>query len=910
VDLTLGDGVALDERQGRHFEALVRRYTARTRRSKEYAARSRPVLADNRASLNFRMATKELLYPVVGERSEGSRLWDVDGNEYVDFTMGFGVHLFGHRPPFVMEAVDEQLRRGVHLGPQSDLAGPAAELFRELTGKERVTFCNTGSEAVMTAVRIARAVTGRRRVVIFAGSYHGCFDGVLARGGDGARPLPIAPGTPPGMIEDVVVLPYGAPAAMEYLRANAGSIAAVLVEAVQSRDPELHPRAFLHELRALTRGAGAALVFDETITGFRLHPAGAQGWYGIEADLATYGKVVGGGFPIGGVAGRAGLMDAIDGGAWSYGDDSYPAAGQTFFAGTFCKHPVAMAAACAVLGHLRDAGPALHDTLNARAGRLVAALRAVLGDGGMPMRIAHCASIFHFRPEPGFRFADLLFHHLVERGIYVWEGRVCYLSTAHTDEDCDRLVRALRESVHALREGGFLPDSRTAAVPAEPGCFVEAEPPPAAGIHSFPLTAAQRAIWARARLGGDASRAYHEQIVIGLRGRLDVAVLRGALDDLARHHEALRTVFAPSGEAQRILSAFPVPLVVGDASGADDEALARAMEDALRGELDLERGPLFRLHAHPRGPDRQVLQLVVHHLVADGVSLGILKRDLEIACRARQAGHAPRLPGAMQFSEYAATLAARAGPSAAREAEWLAGFDGAVPLALPCDRHEPGAPRGAREARTLGGALAAGLREASRREGRTLFMTLLGGMLTVLHRLTGQDDLVIGISSAGRPFPGSASVVGNCAEVLPVRSRIRRPASVGEVMESVRGRVLDAGEHESLSWSRLRETRPLPAVPSFVFNLEPGPPGSAADEAPTFAGLPVERVSMPAPYTKYDATIDVVDSRGELHLVCTFDRARCEPATIARILGDLARVLEQVAEGTAPARESATTSCA
>jgi non-ribosomal peptide synthetase component F len=263
----------------------------------------------------------------------------------------------------------------------------------------------------------------------------------------------------------------------------------------------------------------------------------------------------------------------------------------------------------------------------------------------------------------------------------------------------------------------------------------------------------------------------------------------------------------------------------------------------------------------------------------------------------------------MPFSAYAARLAARPGPSAERAAEWLAGFEGAVPLALSRDVHEPGARQGAREVRTLGAELAAGLRDVSRREGRTLFMTLLGGMLTVLHRLTGQDDGVIGISSAGRPFPGSASVVGNCADVLPVRSRVRPPGSVREVMESVRARVLDAGEHESLSWARLRETHSLPAAPSFVFNLEPGPPDPAADEASTFAGLPVERVAIPAPYTKYDAAVDVVDSRGELHLLCTFDRARFERATIARMLAELERVLEQLAEGTVPARVPVATSC-
>ncbi|HYR10836.1 MAG TPA: aminotransferase class III-fold pyridoxal phosphate-dependent enzyme, partial [Longimicrobium sp.] len=458
---TLSQGGEFTERQARHFAELVARYTARTRGSREYAARHRPVLSDNRASLNFRLATKELLYPIVGERSQGSRLWDVDGNEYIDFTIGFGVHFFGHRPPFIMEAVEAQLRRGLHTGPQSDLAGPTAELFRELTGMERVTFCNTGSEAVMTAMRIARTVTGRNRVVAFEGSYHGCFDGTLARpagGGGPPRSRPASPGTPQGMVDDFVVLPYGTPETLEWLRANADGLAAVLVEAVQSSNPEHQPREFLREVRALTERSGTVLIFDEMITGLRLQIRGAQGWYGIDADLATYGKVIGGGFPLGVVAGRARLMDAIDGGTWRFGDDSYPAADQTFFAGTFCKHPVVMAAAHAVLTHLQARGPALYDELHARAARLVAGLRAMLAEEGVPIRILHSASLFRFVFQPEDRHVDLLFYHMLERGIYIWEGRGCFLSTAHTDEDCAAMVRVLRESIHALREGGFLPE--------------------------------------------------------------------------------------------------------------------------------------------------------------------------------------------------------------------------------------------------------------------------------------------------------------------------------------------------------------------------------------------------------------------------------------------------------------------
>ncbi|HEX8244937.1 MAG TPA: aminotransferase class III-fold pyridoxal phosphate-dependent enzyme, partial [Longimicrobium sp.] len=891
---TLGQGGGFTGRQARHFDELVRGYTARTRRSKEYAAANRARLADNRGSLNFRMATKELLYPIVGERSQGSRMWDVDGNEYVDFTMGFGVHFFGHRPAFVMEAAEEQLRRGVHLGPQSDLAGPAAALFGELTGMERVTFCNTGSEAVMTAVRVARAVTGRSRVVIFEGSYHGCFDGVLARPGGNARPLPVAPGTPPGMIEDVVVLPYGTVEALEYLHANAATLAAVLVEPVQSRNPEFQPRDFLRELRSLTRQAGTALVFDEMISGFRLGVKGAQGWYGVDADLATYGKIVGGGFPIGIVAGRGELMDAIDGGAWRYGDDSYPAAGQTFFAGTFCKHPVAMAAACAVLRHLREQGPALYDELNARAGRLVAALRAVLEEERVPMRIVHCASILHFRAEPGFRFADLLFYHLLARGMYIWEGRACYLSTAHTDDDCERLVRALRDSIHALREGGFLPEIASSA-----------ESPIADPRRSFPLTPAQRAIWVNAGRSADASRAYHEQIVFGVRGRLDLEALAAALVDLAQHHEALRTVFDVSGEMQHVLPALTsTPLVVRSPSAdrAGETALVEMVEEALRGEFDLQSGPLFRQHVHALAPDHHVLQLVIHHLVADGVALGIVKRDLEIAYRARRGGEAPHLPEAMQFSEYAGMLAAQRASDAEAEAKWLARFAGASPPMLPYDDEpSPPAHRGALQARTLGPALTAKLRDAARRKGCTLFMALLGGVLMAVHRLTGQDDVLVGISSARRPFARSGTMVGNCADVLPLRSRMSAERSVAEYPADVRGWVLDACEHEDLSWARLHATlrgtdgAPLPSLPPFLFNLEPGGDGAGSDE-PTFAGLGVERVAPPALYAKYDIGIDAVEDRGGVDLYCTYNAARFAPATIAELLTQLECVLEQMAD--------------
>lgn len=451
-----GAAGGLSERQRQHLSELVERFTRRTAASKQLAQQYRSVLADSRAIVGFRLSIKEMLYPIVGAGADGARLRDLDGNEYVDITMGFGVHLFGHRPPFVTAAVEEQFRLGIELGPRPAIAGEVAALVCELTGMERATFCNSGTEAVMTALRLARACTGRTKVAIFAGSYHGHSDGTLARaqGGDGLS-APLAPGIPPRVAEDVLVLEYGSPRALELLHAHANELAAVLVEPVQSRHPELQPREFLHELRAWTQAAGVVLIFDEMVTGFRVHPGGAQAWFGVAADLATYGKIAGGGLPIGIVAGRASFMDGIDGGLWEYGDASYPPADTTYFGGTFCQHPLAMASARAVLTHLKERGPSLQAELNESTSRLAATLNEHFAREEMPLRVAHFGSLFRFNYTGNM---DLLFYHLLTKGVYVWEWRNCFLSTAHTDQDMDHIVRAVIESAAEMRAGGFIPD--------------------------------------------------------------------------------------------------------------------------------------------------------------------------------------------------------------------------------------------------------------------------------------------------------------------------------------------------------------------------------------------------------------------------------------------------------------------
>jgi amino acid adenylation domain-containing protein len=455
------------ERQRARLEAFMRRYIERTQKSKAYTVQHRPHLADPRVVNGFRPMTKEITYQILIERSKGSRMWDLDGNEYVDVLNGFGMNLFGWQPDFVQEAVKKQLDAGYEIGPQHPLAGEVADLVCELTGFDRAGLCNTGSEAVMAAVRIARTVTGRNTVVLFTGSYHGTMDEVLVRAGRGGKGIPAAPGIMSGVFGDVRVLDYGTPEALEFIRKNADDLAAVLVEPVQSRRPEFQPREFLKEVRAITERSGACLIFDEVITGFRSHLGGTQALFGIRADLACYGKVIGGGFPVGVIAGKRDFMDALDGGAWQYGDDSIPTVGVTYFAGTFVRHPLALAAAKASLVYLKQQGNDLQTRLNTSTAAMADELSAFCREVGAPLEIRYFSSLWRIGWLEDHPLQDLLFAMMRSRGVHILDNFPSFMTTAHTPEDIAIIKSAFKESIAELQEADFLPRRADAPILAD-----------------------------------------------------------------------------------------------------------------------------------------------------------------------------------------------------------------------------------------------------------------------------------------------------------------------------------------------------------------------------------------------------------------------------------------------------------
>lgn len=451
----------LNSTQQAFLDDLIERYTKRTVKSKEYAQSNRAHFADPRTVSGFSPTLKEMVYPIVVERSAGCKLWDLDGNEYIDLINGFGSSLFGYLPSFIKEAIATQLEKGIEIGGMTPLAAEAAKLFCELTNFDRATFCNSGSEAVLGAMRIARTVTNRSKIAIFSGAYHGICDEVIVRGTKNLQALPAAPGIMPEALGNILVLDYNSPQSLEILEAASGELAAILIEPVQSRRPDVQPREFLHQLRRIADKSGTVLIFDEVITGLRIHPGGAQAYFGVQADIGTYGKIAGGGMPIGVIAGKSKYMDALDGGFWQYGDRSVPEVGVTFFAGTFVRHPLAMAAAKATLEHLKQSGSQLQTQLNQKGDRIVSELNSYFQQIKAPLKLANFGSLMIPKFLEDIPLKEVLFYLMREKGVHVQENRPCFLTVAHSDADIEYIIQAFKKSVSEMKQAGIFNNSQS-----------------------------------------------------------------------------------------------------------------------------------------------------------------------------------------------------------------------------------------------------------------------------------------------------------------------------------------------------------------------------------------------------------------------------------------------------------------
>ncbi len=393
--------------------------------------------------------------PLFIQRADGARIYDADDNAYIDYVGSWGPMILGHRHPAVIRALSEVLERGTSFGAPIDLEIRLAELLiAAVPSLEKVRMVNSGTEATMSAIRLARAATGRDTVIKFDGCYHGHGDTLLVEAGSGVATLgiPGSPGVPQAFVAHTLSLPYNDSESVKKVMAAQGEqIACVIVEPVAGNMGLVPPEpGFLETLRETTEQHGAVLIFDEVMTGFRVGPAGAQGLYGITPDLSCLAKIIGGGLPVGAYGGKQELMDQI------------APEGPVYQAGTLSGNPLAMSAGIATLTELTE--PAIYEQLEQSAARLAEGLEKAAQDAGIPVclnRVGSMMGLF-FNQQPVKNFGDAkesdlarfsaYYKGMLEKGIYLAPSQfeAAFVSAAHTDADIDATIQAAAEVLAGL----------------------------------------------------------------------------------------------------------------------------------------------------------------------------------------------------------------------------------------------------------------------------------------------------------------------------------------------------------------------------------------------------------------------------------------------------------------------------
>jgi glutamate-1-semialdehyde 2,1-aminomutase len=394
--------------------------------------------------------------PFFVNKAKGAHVWDVDGNEYIDYVGTWGPAILGHAHPKIVQAVKSAADHGTSFGIPNPFEVTMARLICSLVPSvEKVRMCNSGTEATMSAIRLARGFTKRDKIIKFDGCYHGHADSLLVKAGSGALTFgnPDSAGVPAAFTQHTIVLPYNDSEAVKAaFAANQGQIAGIIIEPVPGNAGLYLPKpGYLESMREITQAKGALLIFDEVMTGFRLAKGGAQERYGIKPDLSCFGKVIGGGLPVGAFGGRAEIMDCL------------APLGPVYQAGTLSGNPLAMAAGIAALEEL--ASTDAYRNLEQLGAQLEVGMKEAAATAGVPVQFNRCGSMFcaYFAGEPVHNLADAMksdrerfkkyFHSMLEAGIYLAPSQfeAGFLSTEHSAEDIHKTVDAAARAMKKLK---------------------------------------------------------------------------------------------------------------------------------------------------------------------------------------------------------------------------------------------------------------------------------------------------------------------------------------------------------------------------------------------------------------------------------------------------------------------------
>jgi glutamate-1-semialdehyde aminotransferase len=721
-----------------------------------------------------------MVYQPVAAKAEGAYIWDTAGNRYLDFTMGFGVHLFGYNPPFVNQHLQEVLEDKLFLGALSPQAGALAKRICDITGNERAAFYNTGTEAVMVAIRLARAVTQKNRVVIFSGSYHGTYDGILARQGRDIYGEPLAPGVSTSVGQDVLVLRYGSEEDLEVIAGMSGEIAAVLVEPVQSRRPDFFPEQFLQQLAGITTQHNIALIFDEVISGFRFAVNGIRAFTKVRSDITVYGKIIGGGIPIGVVAGSRRFMDAVDGGYWSYGDNSHPTVMNTFVAGTFCHHPLAMTAGIHVLDHL-ETNPGIYQQLEQTTGGICDELNVFFKTRRLPVSMVHFGSLFRFVLKGNY---ELLFYKLLAKGIYIWEGRNCYVSTAHTVADIRYLIDAVKDSCMELLNEELITATEEEVLP------------------DIILSAAQQNIWWAWQLQ-PASALFNLSETMLIEGGFQPEKFEEACNLVMQRHEILRTIcYEKDGVPwQHTVQERRFSLTWMDLP-EDDSTAEQLLLEKNRKPFQPDDEWLWRVAVSQRKSGAYIVAITVHHIICDGWSMELLFNDLIDLYNARMEGEIIKSAGALQYRHYVQEEQESVQSDALR-AFWHQQVKDVNPLHIP-GTITHGAPGNGAGSFLISGRQYAGIRQLATDLNLSVFTVVTAVTQLLLHCYTGVTDITTGTPVTGRSKAKWHKLIGHFLNILVLRTQLREEETFTQLLQRLKLHLVEMFEKQDYPFETLK----------------------------------------------------------------------------------------------------------
>lgn len=783
--LKLKEAEKLNGDQLSYVNEITHRYNTLTSTSKTDIQKYRNVYANARNSAGFRPLYKEMIYQIIVEEGHGSKIIDLDGNEFIDITMGFGVNFFGHAPKFVTNALESEIKNGLPLGPMGRLPGIVAKKISKLTGVERVFFCNSGTEADMFAVRIARAITGRNKIVVFSGAYHGTYDGVLgiAEGfGEQIRTKPVAPGITQNAVKDLILLNYNTEESLQYIGAHRDEIAGVLVETVQSRRPDVQPKEYLVKLREVTQKNGIALIFDEVITGFRIGAGGAQEHFGVTADIVTYGKVIGGGMPIGVVAGKAYFLDSVDGGMWRFGDESVPSCNEnkTMVAGTFCHHPMAMSASNAVLDYIIANRDTLYPELNKKVERFIAKLNIVFMEEKVPFKAVNFGSLFRFYNVLGDY--DIFYYGLVSKGIYVWEGRNCFISTEHSEEDLSRIIHAVRETIVEMKEAGYFEKQNE----------VEKQ------VSQFPMSLIQERLYTKIELSD--SDPFDMVSAYILKEKLDLEHLERIINCIIDRHESLRTkLFITNGEfRQEVVSDWNFH--IGEVE-TDKTNLQEVIASSIH-PFDLQESMKIEVILIKTGNKKELLIFHFHHTVADGISMNEFVQEM-IALY-----HGKELQPCKQYRDFVQWEKDYLQSKRLKEDEeyWLENLNmKEYCVSLPYDYRTSTATtyKGNTLIGKIGKRELNELNRITKESGVSTFMMMAAAVNLLMHYVSHQKEVAVVTPVSNRFHGGFDQTIGMFTNMVVLKATFEENESFIEYLEQVKKNCLNSYLHYDYPYNLL-----------------------------------------------------------------------------------------------------------